>query len=231
MHRDLAGDSRHHFPALARLALDRVAQDERAIAGLACERGGSLERSLRSRDDARFAASEGRAAWFGSLGPAVLEQRPHRRRRNDAIAAQHGLRVRERRLSGIVGPEAITDGSSPGTSEMINDTTLAGAAATANRPPLIAERRLRAQLISWMLAPLLRSALFKACLSSNLIPGAGCDSRADPPPDMRQSAKSSGPRPLTRSRILRTAIFPAASGMGWAASTISIRFKGPTPWP
>jgi hypothetical protein len=34
---------------------------------------------------------------------------------------------------------------------------------------------------------------------------------------------------LTRSRILRAAFCPAASGMGWAASTTSIRFKVPTP--
>ena len=33
--------------------------------------------------------------------------------------------------SGIVGPDAITEGSSPGTSEIISDTTVAGAAATA----------------------------------------------------------------------------------------------------
>ena len=45
-----------------------------------------------------------------------------------------------------------------------------------------------------MLAPLLSSALFKGRLSSSVIPGAGAESRADPPPDIRQSARSSGPR-------------------------------------
>ena len=48
---------------------------------------------------------------------------------------------------------------------------------------------------------LLSSALFKACLSSSVIPGAGRES-AEPLPDIRHSARSSGPRPLTRSRIL-----------------------------
>ena len=134
-------------------------------------------------------------------------------------------------MSGVVGPEAITDGSSPGTSEMISETILAGAAARASRPPLIADRCLRTQLISLMFAPLLSSALFKARLSYSVIPDAGNESKAEPPPDIRQSARSSGPRPLTRSRIRPAASCPAASGMGWAASTTSIRFKGPTPWP
>ena len=117
-------------------------------------------------------------------------------------------------MSGVVGPEAITDGSSPGTSEMIKDTILAGAAATASRPPLIADRCLRTQLISLMLAPLLSSALFKACLSSSVIPGAGRESKAEPPPDIRQSARSSGPRPLTRSRILLRRLLPCGVGNG-----------------
>ena len=56
---------------------------------------------------------------------------------------------------------------------MIKDTILAGAAARASRPPLIADRCLRTQLISLMFAPLLSSALFRACLSSSVIPGAG----------------------------------------------------------
>ena len=48
--------------------------------------------------------------------------------------------------SGTVGPEAITAGSSPGTSEIAKVTTRAGAAAAASRPPLIAERCLRTRV-------------------------------------------------------------------------------------
>src|SRR3984957_5661296 len=114
---------------------------------------------------------------------------------------------------------------------MIKDTILAGAAATASRPPLIAERCLRTQLISLILAPLLSNALFKADLSLRVIPGAGRESKAEPPPDIRHRARSFEPRPLTRSTILRAAFCPAASGMGWAASTTPIHFKRPTPWP
>ena len=80
--------------------------------------------------------------------------------------------------SGDVGPEAIVAGSSPGTSEMIRATTRAGAAAAASRPPLIAERCLRTQLISAMPAPLFSNARLIACLSERLRPGAGSASSA-----------------------------------------------------
>src|SRR5262245_66062895 len=61
--------------------------------------------------------------------------------------------------SGTVGPEATTEGSSLGTSEIIKVTTCAGAAAAASRPPLMAERCFLTQLISVMAAPHLSSAL------------------------------------------------------------------------
>ena len=136
---DLARDSGHHFPDLRRLALDRVAEDERAIAGPARHLGRGLERGLRSGDDARFAAGEGRIAGLGSLATC---------RRRDAPAPREAGRCRSACstalasasvvVSGVVGPEAITDGSSPGTSEMIKDTILAGAAAT--RQPAALDR-------------------------------------------------------------------------------------------
>ena len=74
--------------------------------------------------------------------------------------------------SGTVGPEAMIEGSSPGTSEIISATTLAGDAAAASLPPLIAERCFRTVFISLMVAPDLSSALFTACLSSRLTPSA-----------------------------------------------------------
>ena len=55
---------------------------------------------MRSGDDTRFAASEGRIAGLGRLRLAVVEKRLHRGRRDDAIAPQHGLGVGERRRIG-----------------------------------------------------------------------------------------------------------------------------------
>ena len=81
--------------------------------------------------------------------------------------------------------------SSPGTSEMIRLTTRAGAAASARRPPLIAERCLRTQFISPISAPLFKSARLIVRLSSSVRPGAGAASSADPPPEIRQSTRSS----------------------------------------
>ena len=80
----------------------------------------------------------------------------------------------------------MADGSSPGTSEIRRLTTLAGCAAAASRPPLIAERCFRTTFIWAMSAPLARSARFTACLSSSVNPGAGSASRADPPPDQEE---------------------------------------------
>ncbi len=111
--------------------------------------------------------------------------------------------------SGTVGPEAMTAGSSPGTSEIASVTTRAGAAAAASRPPLIAERCLRRQFISAMLAPLRSSALVTARLSSRVSPGAGSASSAEPPPEMRHSTRSSGPNPRTISRMRAAARVPA----------------------
>ena len=50
--------------------------------------------------------------------------------------------------SGAVGPEPITPGSSPMTSESSSDSTRAGAAKRASCPPLIREMCLRTVLIS-----------------------------------------------------------------------------------
>ena len=128
--------------------------------------------------------------------------------------------------SATVGPEAITAGSSPGTSEMRSVTTRAGVAAAASRPPLIAERCLRTELISAMVAPEAMSRAVAACLSASLRPGAGRLRSAEPPPDKRHRTRSPAVSPETISRMRAAAARPAASGTGWAASTTSIRRQG-----
>ena len=133
-------------------------------------------------------------------------------------------------VSATVGPEAITSGSSPGTSEMRKACSEAGAAAAASRPPLIAERCLRTAFISWIVVPLFSRARLTACLSSRLTPSAGSVSRAEPPPEISAITLSSAFRPETSSRMRRAASRPAASGTGWDASTTSIRVVG-QPWP
>src|SRR6266404_3713368 len=87
-----------------------------------------------------------------------------------------------------VGPEAMTAGSSPGTSEIASVTMRAGAAAAASLPPLMAERCFLTVLISVIVAPERRSARVTACLSASVIWGAGTESNADPPPDARNTS-------------------------------------------
>ena len=92
--------------------------------------------------------------------------------------------------SGNVGPLAMIPGSSPGISEIINVTTLAGAQASARRPPLISDKCFRTQFISEMLAPLRNSCLLICCFSSRLMFFAGNASNAEPPPEIRHSTRS-----------------------------------------
>ena len=83
---------------------------------------------------------------------------------------------------------------------MASVATRAGAAAAARRPPLIADRCLRTQLISSIAAPQASSERVSACFSARRMPGAGLASRAEPPPEARQTRRSSAPRPERRAR-------------------------------
>ena len=96
MHSDLTRDAGHHLPDLARLALDRVAEDERAIAGFGRDLRCGLERRLGRGDDAGFHPSESRIAGLGRLGLGVLKQRHDRWGRCDAVALEDRPGVGER---------------------------------------------------------------------------------------------------------------------------------------
>ena len=123
--------------------------------------------------------------------------------------------------SATVGPEPITAGSSPGTSEMAMVATLAGKACRASRPPLMRERCLRTVLISPMWAPERNSARVTACLSAKVMPAAGAIQLAEAPPDISTRTRSSVSAASANSSARSAAASPAASGIGWPASTIS----------
>ncbi len=78
---------------------------------------------------------------------------------------------------------------------MTRVTRRAGRAATASRPPLIAERCLRTAFISVIVAPLASRARLTACLSASVMPPAGSVMSAEPPPEIRAITRSSGRRP------------------------------------
>ena len=128
--------------------------------------------------------------------------------------------------SATVGPEAMSIGSSPGTSEISSVSTRAGWQAAARRPPLIAERWRRTQFISVIVAPEASSARLIACLSASVTPASGSGSSDEPPPEMRHSTTSSAVRPPTKASRRSAARRPASSGTGWAASMISMCSQG-----
>jgi hypothetical protein len=117
-------------------------------------------------------------------------------------------------------------GSSPGTSEISKASIRAGYAAAASCPPFTRLRCLRTVFIAEIGAPLDRSPALTARFSSSVIASAGAISRAEAPPDISASTKSSGPKPCSKASIRAVAASPAASGTGWAASTISIPWQG-----
>ena len=80
---------------LARLALDRVAQDERLDAGVPGARRRRLEGVPGPRDQHRLGAGEARIAGLGRLLGARLEVGAHRRRRYDFVARQDRAGVGE----------------------------------------------------------------------------------------------------------------------------------------
>ena len=103
------------LPDLARLALDRVAEDERRDARVTRHGGGGLERHLRRRDHDRSRARQPRSPGLGRLILGALEMR--------SAAGGSVMPYRASDRAGIgeswwhpatVGPEAMTAGSSPG---------------------------------------------------------------------------------------------------------------------
>ena len=112
--------------------------------------------------------------------------------------------------SGTVGPEAITAGSSCGTSE-IASVTMAPACcpARASRPPLICDRCLRTQLMASIGAPERSSARVTACFCAKLTPSTGAIQFAEPPPDSSTSSRSSALAVAAKFRQRRAAASPA----------------------
>ena len=152
----------------------------------------------RPRPSRRAPAADRRA----SASPRSCRRRPLRDARAPPAADRSGTwpapPARRRRSCGsaTVGPEPITPGSSLGTSEISHDSTRAGCAAIASRPPLMAERCFRTVFISPMWAPDFSSARLTSCLSASVRPGAGRASRAEAPPEIRQSTQIVGRQAL-----------------------------------
>ena len=124
--------------------------------------------------------------------------------------------------SGTVGPDATCAGLSPGTSDTTSDSTRAGHAAAASRPPLMPLTCFLIAFITEIGAPEASSARFSAASSSSVRSPGGQGSKAEPPPQISATTRSSGPKPLTAANSASVAASPAASGTGCAASITRI---------
>ena len=141
-----------------------------------------LERVGGAGDDAPVARHLSRAS---RTSPA-----PARRCRSG-----RGSRARRRRSSDrpTVGPEPISSGESPTTSEMARVTSRAGAAARASRPPLNRERWRRTQLISLDRRSGAEQGRGERLLLRQVQPLAGQAGESEAPPLSRTRTRSSCP--------------------------------------
>ena len=132
----------------------------------------------------------------------------------DAVAGEDAPRPR-RRWSGsaTVGPEAIAAGSSPGTSETIRLTTRRGK-GRGGEPAALYCRKVPAHgvhLGDVGAAAQQRAHSPPACPRSGM-PSAGSASSAEPPPEIRQSTRSSGPAARAIASIRAAARMPGGVG-------------------
>ena len=181
-------------------------------------------RSCASRR-ARRRGSPGLTVSPPPLSSSARSARPVRRCRS-----ARGSRARRRRWSDRrpSGPEAMSLGSSPGTSE-ISSVTHPRRMARRGEPSALDRREVAAHAVH--LADRRRRLASSARLTRLLVgerqPAAGSDSSDEPPPEIRQSTRSSGRQALhQRAGCAAAASTPAASGTGCAASTISMRSAG-----
>ena len=100
------------------------------------------------------------------------------------------------------------------TSDKMSAMSRAGAAARANCPPLKSDRCLRTAFSSLIVAPAPSSSRVVSCFSASVMGRTGAGVSAEPPPETRNTTRSSAPAERTRWTIASAAAWPRASGTG-----------------
>ena len=219
-----------HAREIARLALQRIAQDDGRVAGLARHIGGGGERHGGRRHDQGLRACEPGVALLRRLVPALLEVADDGGGLVDPVLAEHRKGVGEGGGVGHGRARADHCGIVPrhvGNQEAHEASRM----ACRPQPPALDGGKMLAHGVD--LADCCARAEQRAgdrLLVASAIPGAGRVSSAEPPPETRQSARSSAPSPSAMARMRAAASRPPASGTGCAASTTSIARVG-TRWP
>ena len=126
----------------------------------------------------------------------------------------------------MVGPDATSAGLSPGMSDTTSETTLAGQAAAARRPPLIVETCFRSVFIAEIGAPEASSAWLTAISSASVRPGRRRRQQRRAAAGDQRDDQIVGRSPATCSSSVRDAASPASSGTGCAASMTRMRRQG-----
>ena len=149
-----------HLADLARLALDRVAEDDRRDAGARATSAAASSASLRRGDHAHLAAGRdaGRPAW-ASRPRGSQVRRTTRGGIVDAVAGR-GRRARRRTWSDRArsGRRRSPPDRRRARRRSAGSRSAPAHAAAASRPPLIADRCLRTQFISAMVGAGARAA-------------------------------------------------------------------------
>ena len=185
----------------ARLALEVGAEIDDLVAGVPCHLDRGLERGLRPRDQLELRARKGGIAGLAAFVCGVVE------RAADGVVDLKAVFRDEARASasvvgsGTVGPEAIAEGSSCGTSEIASVTISARFPARASRPPLIRDRCLRTVLTSPIGAPERNSARVTCCFCAK-----------DTPVDRRDPVGGAAARQQHQQQIVGTGACGAVAG-------------------
>ena len=226
----LARDRGVHAGDLAGLAFDSAGQHQRPVAELPRAPRGRLERQPVASDHHVPHPREERIVRLGSLGDRAAhplrDPLLHRggNARGDAVLLQDGGGAGQRwRNRARWGRSRSRPGRRRSRRRAAATSTAAGQARRANWPPLMREMCLRTALISWIVAPQASSCRVTACFSSSVMPEAGSGSRAEAPPEIRQTTRSSCCAPVAMPAMRAAPSTPRASGRGWPLSFSSMR--------
>ena len=171
----LQGEPRVVGRDVAGLAFQVGAEIDDRIAGLSGDFGGGVERGARPGDQLEARTGKGGIAGLAALVAGILERAADRGIDRKPIFPTMARASASVVGSGTVGPDAMADGSSCGTSDIASVTISARWPARASRPPLIRDKCLRTVLTSPIGAPERNSARVTCCFCANDTPAGRCD--------------------------------------------------------
>ncbi len=211
-----------HFP---RLTLHRIGKDDgfnAVAAGFSCRR---FQRNGSRGDDTHLVSGENPVVRLRRVRILAFDMCECRLRQIQPITLDD--------LQGLIAAGFIRHGWAGGHESRIvarnirdNQRKHLCRVGCSKPAPLMVDRCLRTAFMAEMGAPEASSALLTAISSSSVMPSGGDGSRADPPPEISATTRSSSLNPDTALNSRLEAASPAPSGTGCAASMILMRSQG-----